>query len=67
MVALIRNGLIGPTPNLNISGSLNADHVKLKNNINSFHATGLFLYLLKISENLRFSDVFMGYRKRPVA
>ena len=27
----------------------------------------LFLYPVKISENLRFSDVFMKYRKRPVA
>ena len=34
---------------------------------NPFHATGLFLYLLKTSENLWFSDVFRGYRKRPVA
>ena len=35
--------------------------------INSFHATGLFLYPLNISENFRFFDVFRGYRKRPVA
>ena len=35
--------------------------------INSFHATVLFLYPLKISENFWFSDVFRGYRKRPVA
>ena len=34
---------------------------------NPFHATGLFLYSLKKWENQRFSDVFMGYRKRPVA
>ena len=34
---------------------------------NPFHATGLFLYPLKTSENQRFSDVFRGYRKRPVA
>ena len=34
---------------------------------NSFHATGLFLYLLKTSENLWFSDVFRRYRKRPMA
>ena len=34
---------------------------------NSFHATGLFLYPLKTSENQRFSDVFRGYRKRPMA
>ena len=36
-------------------------------NINPFHATGLFLYPLKTSENHRFSDVFRGYQKRPVA
>ena len=29
---------------------------------NTFHATGLFLYPPKTSENLRFSDVFRGYR-----
>ena len=38
-----------------------------RNLFNSFEATGLFLYSLKISENQRFSDVFRGYRKRPVA
>ena len=31
------------------------------------HATGLFLYPLKTSGNLWFSDVFRGYRKMPVA
>ena len=30
-------------------------------------ATGLFRYPLKKSENQRFSDVFRGYRKRPVS
>ena len=35
--------------------------------INSVHVTGLFLYPLKTSENQRFSYVFRGYRKRPVA
>ena len=30
---------------------------------NPFHATGLFLYHLKTSENLGFSDVFREYRK----
>ena len=35
--------------------------------INPLHITGLFLYPLKRSENQRFSDVFMGYRKSPVA
>ena len=34
--------------------------------VNPFHATGLFLYPLKTSENQRFSDVFRGYRTRPV-
>ena len=34
--------------------------------INTFHATGVFLYSLKTLENLWFSDVFRGYRKRPV-
>ena len=32
-----------------------------------FHATGLFLYPLKTSENFCFSDVFKEHRKRPVA
>ena len=35
----------------------------LSNDINSFHATGLFLYSLKISENQRFSNVFRGMEK----
>ena len=35
--------------------------------INPFHATDLFRYPLKTSENLWFSDVFGGYQKRPVA
>ena len=35
--------------------------------INPFHATGLFLYTMKTLENLWFSDVFRGYRKRQVA
>ena len=34
--------------------------------INPFHATCPFRYSLK-TENLWFSDVFRGYRKRPVA
>ena len=33
---------------------------------NPFHATDLFWYPLKISENQRFSDVFRGYQKRSV-
>ena len=32
-----------------------------------FHPTGLYLYLLKKSENLWFSNFFRGYRKRPMA
>ena len=35
--------------------------------LNPFHATGLFLCLLKTWENLWFSDIFRGHRKRPVA
>ena len=35
--------------------------------INPFHATDLFWYPLKTSENQRFSDVFRGYQKRSVA
>ena len=31
-----------------------------------YHVTGLFLYPLKTSQNLGFSDVFRGYKKRPV-
>ena len=33
--------------------------------VNSFYATGLFLYLLNVSEKLCFY-VFREYRKRPV-
>ena len=40
---------------------------RIYNNINPYHATGPFLYSLKTLENLCFSDVFRGYRKRPVA
>ena len=35
--------------------------------VKPLHATGLFLYPLKTSEILWFSDVFRGYKKRPVA
>ena len=35
--------------------------------INLFHATGLFRYPLKASENLWFFHVFRGYRRRLVA
>ena len=44
-------------------------HVKPESNphfINSFHATGFFLYPMITSESLWFSDVFWGYRRRPV-
>ena len=34
--------------------------------LNPFHGTGRFLYTLKRSEILWFSDVFRGYRKTPV-
>ena len=34
---------------------------------NPFHATGVFLYPLKTSENQRFSDVSSGYREKSVA
>ena len=40
------------------------DPLKTSENL---HGTGLFLDPLKTSENLGFSDVFRGYRKRPVA
>ena len=39
----------------------------VSNLFNPFQATGLFLYPLKTSGNQRFSDVFRGYKKRPVA
>ena len=35
--------------------------------INSFHANPLFLYPLKTSENLRFSDIYWGYKNRTLA
>ena len=34
--------------------------------INRFYTTAIFLYLVKTSENLSFSDVSRGYRKRSV-
>ena len=34
--------------------------------LHPFHATDFFVYRLKTQENLWFSDVFRGYRKRPV-
>ena len=41
--------------------------VKYEIQLNPFHATDLFLYLLKRPENQTFSDVFREYEKRPVA
>ena len=35
--------------------------------VNPFHLACVLLYSLKTSENHSFSDVFRGYRKRPVA
>ena len=35
--------------------------------VNLFYITGLFIHLLKTSENLWLFDVFRWYRKRPVA
>ena len=35
--------------------------------LHQFHATGLFLYPFKLSENQRFFDVFRGYISKPVA
>ena len=34
--------------------------------VDPYHATGLFLYSLKASENFWLSNVFRGYRRRPV-
>ena len=35
--------------------------IEMEDCLNSFHATGIFQYPLKTSENLWFSDVFRGY------
>lgn len=35
-------------------------------NINRFYATDLFLYPLSTSENQRSSDVFKGFKERPL-
>ena len=35
----------------------------LRGRINSFHANTLFLYPLKTSEHLKFSNVFMEYKR----
>ena len=40
---------------------------QLQNCVNPFHATDPFWYLLKISENLWFSNVFNGYQNRSLA
>ena len=44
-------------------------HEKVKHEIqlNLFYVAGLFLYLLKNFKNQRFSNVFMRYRKKPLA
>ena len=39
----------------------------MQDDVNPFHSASHFLYPLKTSENLWFSNVFRGYRKRPVA
>ena len=38
----------------------------LLNSFNPFHVIGFFLHPMKILESLWFSDVFRGYRKRPL-
>ena len=47
--------------------TINPLYLIVQKYLNPFHATGFFWYPLKTSENLWFSDVFRGYRKRPVA
>ena len=44
-----------------------AKSVKMRKGVDPIHVTDLFLYALKRSENLWFSHVFRGYRKRPVS
>ena len=39
----------------------------VNNYLNPFQANFLFLYSLKTSKNLRFSDVFRGYREGTLA
>ena len=41
--------------------------IKFKHRINSFQANFSFLYLQKMSENRRFSDVFREHRKETLA
>ena len=55
--------------NIKLSNFLTRNEIELfcKIPANSFHATNLFLYPLKTSENQTFSDVFGGYGKRTVA
>ena len=54
---------------ISCKGSVNIteDEKVIEEDINPFHAAGLFLHPSKTSENQRFSDVFRGYRKKPVA
>ena len=49
-----------------LSTFLSGFYMMVALDLNTFHATGLFLYPLKTSENQRFSDVSREYRKRPV-
>ena len=49
-----------------VKGTLENMFLKIFFIFNPFHATDFFLYPLKTSENLRFSDIFRGYRERPV-
>ena len=49
-----------------VKGTLENMFLKIFFIFNPFHATDFFLYPLKTSENLWFSNVFRGYRERPV-
>ena len=54
---------------ISYKGSVNIseDEKVIEEDINPFHAAGLFLHPSKTSESQRFSDVFRGYRNRPLA
>ena len=49
---------------VNLLSYYNILHKLNKKFLDPFHATDLFWYPLKTSENQRFSDVFRGYQKR---
>ena len=54
--------------NDNKDGSYSVTYLAIKEGnilFDLFNLTGLFLYPLKTTENLRFSDVFRRYRNRP--